>query len=74
MPTEEHGIIVLRLGRVMVEVRHRLPEDDHNAHLPDIAFRSDTSTPIMKKGSLPVMADLREKADYYLAHGLAGLP
>lgn len=96
VPTEEHGIIVLRigskllifvdlhkLGRVAVEVRHRIPTDDHNARLPDISFRRDTSTPVVKQGSVPVMPDLavevkspddgyrelREKADYYLANG-----
>jgi Uma2 family endonuclease len=96
VPAEEHGIIVLRLGskilafvdmhnlgRVAVEVRHRLPGDDHNARLPDISFRSDTTMPVVKQGSIPVMPDLavevkspndsyremREEADYYLANG-----
>ncbi len=96
VPTEEHGIIVLRigskllifvdlhaLGRVAVEVRHRIPADNHNARMPDISFRSDTTTPVVKQGSVPVMPDLavevkspddgyrelREKADYYLANG-----
>jgi Uma2 family endonuclease len=70
-PTEEHGIIVLRigskllifvdlhaLGRVAVEVRHRIPADDHNARLPDISYRRDTSAPVVKQGSVPVMPDL----------------
>jgi len=97
VPSEEHGIIVLRigskllifvdlhnLGRVAVEVRHRIPGDDHNARLPDISYRRDTSVPVVRQGSVPVMPDLavevkspddsyrelRDKADYYLTNGL----
>lgn len=97
MPTEEHGIIVLRigsrllifveargLGRVAVEPRHRVPDDEHNARLPDIAFTSASRVlPVTRRGSVPQMPDLvvevkspddtyarmRKKAAYYLEHG-----
>ena len=96
VPTEEHGIIVLniaaplrtfarqyKLGRVTTEAIHRLPDDDQNAVLPDVSFRSDPATPVVRKGSVPVMPDLAvevqspsqsdddmiEKAAYYLANG-----
>lgn len=70
VPTEEHGIIVLRIGsRVMifvetrqlghvgVEIRHRLPEDEENVRLPDVSFRKTQQAPV-KKGSVPQMPDL----------------
>jgi Uma2 family endonuclease len=96
MPTQRHGIIVAlivsflvtfvrprNLGRVAVEVRHRMPDDDHNAHLPDVSFYADTGTPIVERGEVPHMPDLavevkspddtyqemRDKAAYYLANG-----
>jgi Uma2 family endonuclease len=71
MPTEEHGIIVLRfgsrilvfvdlhkLGRVGVEIRHRSPEDRYNERLPDISFTADTTTPVVTKGPVPRFPDL----------------
>jgi Uma2 family endonuclease len=96
MPTQKHGIIVLRigsriltfveahnLGRVGVEIRHRVPGDQHNARLPDIAYDSDTTSPIVEEGAvqkMPTLAievkspddssrELREKAAYYLQNG-----
>jgi Uma2 family endonuclease len=97
MPTELHGYIALKLGarilayvedhqlgRVTVEARHRVSEDDHNVRIPDIAFTSkDRALPMVTEGSVPQLPDLvveikspsdayigmREKADYYLAHG-----
>ena len=96
MPTQEHGIIALNIGaeirayiravgsgRVGVEIRHRLPGDEHNARQPDIAYYADNETPIVERGAVPHMPDLavevkspddtynemREKADYYLANG-----
>lgn len=95
MPTEEHGVIasnivfLLKLfvkqfgyGRVGVEVRHRIPSDNHNSRLPDVSF-STTEREIVRQGSVPEMPDLaveikspsdtirdlRQTADYYLAHG-----
>ena len=96
VPTEEHGIIVLNIAspvrewirqykrvRVGVEIRHQLPKDRHNARLPDISYRIDTSAPVVRKGGVPVMPNLAvevqspdqsddfmtEKAAYYLANG-----
>ncbi len=71
MPTEEHEIVVLRigsrilifvdanhLGRVGVEIRHRKPEDRYNDRLPDIAFTADTTTPVVTKGAVLHYPDL----------------
>jgi Uma2 family endonuclease len=71
MPTEEHGIIVLRigsrllifvdlnkLGRVGVEIRHRNPDDRYNDRLPDISFTADTTSPVVKKGAVLRFPDL----------------
>jgi Uma2 family endonuclease len=97
VPTEEHGVIAAwlaalilnfvrprRLGRVSVEPRHRVPGDEHNARLPDIAYTSaERALPLVKTGSVPQMPDLaieiqsptdkprelREKAAYYLHNG-----
>lgn len=95
VPTEEHGVIVLRIGSALLifndkhnlgivttEARHRLPDDDQNALLPDVSFRNATS-PVVRRGAIPTMPDLAvevqspnqsdddmaEKAAYYLAHG-----
>lgn len=97
VPTEEHSLVTgnlytgLRvfvkagnLGRVVFEARFRVPSDDHNARLPDIAFtRADRLLPVVTKGAVPLMPDLcvevkspydslpelRRKAAYYLANG-----
>lgn len=96
MPTQRHGMIVAlivtflvsfvrprNLGRVAVEVRHRMPDDDHNAHLPDVSYYADTDSPVVEQGVVPHMPDLaievkspddtyqemRDKAAYYLANG-----
>lgn len=95
MPTEEHGEITTNivvplggfvrqhnLGRVVVEVRYRIPRDQHNARQPDISFTSG-HRPRVNKGAVLHMPDLaieiqspddsikamREKAAYYLANG-----
>ena len=95
MPTEEHGEIAAliaaalvafvyprKLGRVGVEVRHRIPRDQHNSRLPDLSFISG-KRPRVEVGSVPQMPDLaveikspdnslkkmRERADYYLLNG-----
>ena len=95
MPTEEHGEIAAliaaalvafvyprKLGRVGVEMRHRIPRDEHNSRLPDLSFISG-KRPRVEVGSVPQMPDLaveikspdnslkkmRERADYYLLNG-----
>jgi Uma2 family endonuclease len=96
LPTEKHGTIAgnifgfiwnfnreHQLGNVAIEVRHRMPDDRHNARMPDVSFISDPNRPIVEHGSVPHMPDLaievqspddkpdqmREKADYYLRNG-----
>ncbi len=97
VPTEEHAFLASLLsgeiyiylkqhpiGRVTVEPRHKIPEDVHNARMPDIAFTSsERALPIVTSGAVPQMPDLaieiqspddavlkmREKALYYLTHG-----
>ena len=96
MPTEEHGIIIHTLSseiyiflkanpiaRAEIEVRYKMPNDDHNGRQPDLSVMVDTKTPIVRKGAVPRMPDLavevkspddkfkvmREKAEYYLANG-----
>ncbi|MCL4858574.1 MAG: Uma2 family endonuclease [Caldilineaceae bacterium] len=95
MPAEEHGLIAgnlvfalsaynrqHKLGRVGVEVRHRLPDDRHNSRMPDVSF-SSARRPLVTEGGVPEMADLaveikspgdtvrqlRDKAAYYLEQG-----
>lgn len=97
VPTEEHSLIAgniyaeLRafikpreLGRVAFEVRRQLPNDAHNARLPDVEFtRAERLLPVVRDGAVPQMPDLvveikspsdtyislREKAIYYLKNG-----
>jgi Uma2 family endonuclease len=73
-----------RLGRVGTEVRHRRADDALNTRLPDISFTS-TKRPLVTRGSVPHFPDLaveikspddsvrqlREKAEFYLANGVA---
>lgn len=95
MPTEEHGQIVLiigaailaylkanPIGRVGVEVRHRVIDDLYNDRLPDLSVRI-TDGPAITQGAVPGMPDLAvevqspddtlkqlsDKAAYYLANG-----
>jgi Uma2 family endonuclease len=95
LPTEKHGILTgiffmvlllfaepRKLGYPSIETRHRLPDDEHNARLPDVSFRRATS-PIVEQGAVKQMPDLaieiqspddspremREKAAYYLQNG-----
>ena len=96
-PSELHGTIAARitirigifveehdLGRLTVEPRHKMPDDDHNAVLPDVAFTSrERALPVVQQGAVPQMPDLaveikspndsnialRDKAAYYLANG-----
>jgi len=97
VPTELHGIIAAnftieigiylklnKIGRVAIEPRHKAPNDDHNARLPDVAFTSnERALPIVTKGSVPQLPDLaieiksptdtyvkmRNKAAFYIANG-----
>jgi Uma2 family endonuclease len=97
VPTELHSLIAgniyaaLReyvkahgLGRVVFEVRYRLPDDPHNARIPDVSFtRTERLLPVVEQGAVPQMPDLcvevqspddtpkamRDKAAYYLANG-----
>ena len=96
LPTQLHGLIAsflalelglyLRknpIGRVYVEARYRMPDDEHNARIPDLSYVSDLSRKVVEKGSALYMPDLaieikspddtydlmREKADYYLKNG-----
>src|SRR5687768_5095714 len=70
MPTEEHGVIVgtlsfalfaynrqHKLGRVGIEVRHRLPHEQLNSRMPDISF-STARRPMVRRGGVPDMPDL----------------
>jgi len=95
MPTEKHGVVagnavfalrsyvqIHKSGRVGVEVRHRLPEDELNSRMPNVSY-STVRRALVTKGSVPTMPDLaievqspndsikamREKAAYYLANG-----
>ncbi len=95
MPTQRHGMIAVKIasrlltyaetygGRVGTEIRHKMPNDAHNALQPDVAYYLDTDEPIIERGATPYMPDLvveikspddnlrvmRQKADYYLEHG-----
>lgn len=96
-PTELHATLAAKVageiyaylkqhpgGRVGVEPRHKMPDDDHNALLPDVAFTSaERLLPMTKRGAVPQMPDLavevkspddslielRQKAAYYVANG-----
>lgn len=95
MPTEEHGelqaiivaalvafVLPRKLGRVGVEIRHKMPTDDANSRLPDVSFIAG-NRPRVTEGSVPQMPDLaveikspddshkelRDKAHYYMQHG-----
>src|SRR4051812_19705973 len=70
MPTQEHDDIALRfgsslrafivprkLGRVGIEINHRMPNDTRNSLLPDISFVAGQK-PIVTEGSVPQIPDL----------------
>ena len=78
MPTEEHGVIVLRLGarilayveriqsgRVGTEIGTRMPGDEHNARQPDISYFADESRPLAQMPDLAV--EVRSPDDSYQA-------
>ncbi len=97
MPPEEHAVIASNLhghlwvynrehnlGRLSIEPRHRIPRDNQNARLPDLAFTSkERALPLVTEGAVPQMPDLaveiqspddslkkmRDKAAYYIANG-----
>src|SRR5689334_20272676 len=72
VPTEEHSLIVGNiytdvrtfaeprdLGRAAFEVRRRMPNDPHNARLPDVEFTTKARLlPVVAKGAVPQMPDL----------------
>lgn len=77
MPTEEHGMVAgrifhylfshaelnLGLGRVVLEVRRKKPEDDYTALIPDIDFTSNErlearNMEIVRSGPVLQMPDL----------------
>jgi Uma2 family endonuclease len=96
LPTQKHGRTVMTMGGEVyayfkqnpigfaeVEVRYRMPGDEHNSRQPDLAIILDTTTPPVVKGAVPRMPDIavavqppsntlksmQEKAAYYLANG-----
>src|SRR5262249_62244331 len=63
VPTEEHGLIAGNIygflwqytrqsgiGRAVIEVRGRVPEDDYNSRQPDPAVFVDTTRPVVPRG------------------------
>ena len=98
VPTEEHSVVVgniafalqtftqpRKLGRVLSEVRHQIPGDNHNSYLPDVEFtHANRIKPIVTQGAVPHLPDLavevkspndsraalRRKALYYLDNGV----
>ena len=95
-PNKRHGRIALRIGHYIldyleehpigdadVEVRHKMPDDEHNAVMPDVAFTTHERDGAEDEDLVPRMPDLavevkspndrnvslRDKAAYYLANG-----
>lgn len=70
-PTEEHGVLALRIGSYLVtfmdehevdgyagvEVRHQMPHDPYNSRLPDVSYRR-ADTPLVTQGAVDRMPDL----------------
>jgi Uma2 family endonuclease len=96
MPTQVHGRLAgtfqgelyiyfkqNKLGFAEIEVRHQLPNDPHNARLPDVSVTLDTRTPPVAQGAVMKMPDIaieikspddtytqmRATATYYIANG-----
>jgi Uma2 family endonuclease len=97
VPTELHSIVsgnifselrefvkLRNLGRVVFEVRYRVPGDETNSRIPDVSFtRAERLLPVVEKGAVPQLPDLcvevqspndtpkkmRDKAAYYLENG-----
>jgi len=72
------------IGFVDLEARYKMPLDNHNAVMPDLAFTSiEREDPDLKTGVIPQMPDLaveikspndsyvgmRDKAAYYISNG-----
>lgn len=98
LPTEEHSAVAgniyaalrafvnpRKMGRVLFEVRHRLPNDHDNSYVPDVEFtRAERVKPLVTQGAVPQLPDLavevkspsdrlpamRRKALYYLDNGV----
>jgi Uma2 family endonuclease len=72
-----------KVGRILIEVRYRMPGDEHNSHIPDLSFIAGMDTELPESGAVPRMPDLaveikspedsepkmRAKATYYLKNG-----
>ncbi len=95
VPTQEHGLYAgnifgplwnyaqARGGRVVMEVRYRALEDQHNTRIPDVSYTTGDEE-LVTQGSVPQMPALaveikspddalkkmREKARYYVEHGV----
>jgi Uma2 family endonuclease len=76
---KQHSIV----GELHVEVKHKLPGDNHTAMIPDVSFIKDTADLPTDSSPIPRMPDLaieiksptnsyqqqRDKAAYYIANG-----
>jgi len=96
MPTQLHAYIIALLttaimnhltdhpiGKVLVEARYHIPDDQHNARIIDLSFITHEKGTLVEEGAAPYMPDLAvevqspgqteklmlEKARYYLANG-----
>jgi len=72
-----------KIGRLGIEVRHRVPDDLENDRLPDVSVTLDLDKPIVEVGAvlyMPALAieikspddtykGMREKARYFLSRG-----
>lgn len=70
------------IGRISTEAQHQDPADELNSYLPDLSVVIGNEKPVVRRGATLYMPDLavevkspenilkqlRQKADYYLAH------
>jgi Uma2 family endonuclease len=73
------------LGRAFVEARYQVENDNENDRIPDVSYIADPNSAMAKEGAKIGMPDfvvevqsprdsikeMREKADFYLAHGVS---
>lgn len=83
-----HGLLFLawrqvRIGRFLIGACYKLPDDEHNAVIPDLSYVADIADMPTDSRPIPRMPDLaieiaspddnddalRDKAAYYLANG-----
>jgi Uma2 family endonuclease len=95
MPTVEHSDVFIAflnafsayfavhpIGKIMVEVRYKLPTDEHQAHVPDLSIVLNGKSydrrkplPFMPEIAIEIQSPgqskkiLSKKADYYLENG-----